>query len=350
MKKQILTTMYLLLGSVASATPPQGKIIHYRGSSAASREASSARPELAPRESPCQEKSPYRKIGQQGTLLWGTGRTVETDETSTELASVDLQGVRRGGRRGEGLLLEQGRLLTSAVGAGNIVGAVLRGRAMDERSVEVAICNAEPSAQDPAMVWYQIEIWNEDRAAWENPCVATNRVPSPRALAVSGVWDRSGAHHEREGKFTFACENGAIAKCMTWGYKPWEERGERSLKELHQACTRMARADYCGNGRSHTREDNLIDMYDGLGVLTRMKEATAGWDPKRASFEAAWTPEGAACLSRTRDGRALETVLAECPERFEVGTKNLGEGDSCTVRRKGDDVAGAVLRNHSYRP
>ena len=170
----------------------------------------------------------------------------------------------------------------------------------------------------------------------------------PRALAMSGVWDASGARQEVPGRFTLACENGAIAKCVNWGYKPWALKDGRPMTELHQACTRMARADYCGDGRSHTHQNTSIDMYDSLEVLARATQATAGWDPARASFEAAWTPEGAHCLARTRDGRKLESILAECPGRFEPAAEELGEGDLCTHRRKGMGGKTPLLRNRSY--
>jgi hypothetical protein len=195
--------------------------------------------------------------------------------------------------------------------------------------------------------WYQIQVWNAESGSWDNPCIATHQVPSPRAPAVSGVWDETGARHKLPGKFTFACENGAIAKCVDWGYKPWAKKDGQSLQELHQACTRMARADYGGDGRSHTREESPIDMYDVLQLLTRTTQASQAWDPTRASFEAAWTAEGASCLARTRDGQASETVLAQCPERFEVDVKGLGAGDRCTVRRKSGGAEAALLRNHS---
>jgi hypothetical protein len=184
---------------------------------------------------------------------------------------------------------------------------------------------------------------------WENPCVALGRVPDPRALAVRGAWDASGARQEAPGKLTFACENGAITKCIQWGYKPWEHRAGQSLADLHQACTRMARADYCGNGRSHTHEDTAIDMYDGLGVLAKTTEASADWEPARASFEAAWAPDGATCLAHTRDGRPLETVVQECPERLRAGAAlELGKGERCTVRRTDVSPGSALLRNLSY--
>ena len=59
-------------------------------------------------------------------------------------------------------------------------------------------------------------------------------------------------------------------------------------------------------------------------------------------------PRERSCLSRTRDGSAIETVLAECPGRFEVGERSLGEGDRCTVRRKEAGMTGAMVHNRSY--
>jgi hypothetical protein len=263
------------------------------------------------------------------------------------LASVDLGRARLGDKTLSGLSLKGGRLVAPSA-TQELVGAVLQGAASDGTPVEVAVCGAQTTAEDPSQVWYQIQVWNAVSASWENPCIATGRVASPRALAVPGVWDESGARGEKKGKFTFACENGAIAKCVEWGYKPWATKGGRSLAELHQACTRMARADYCGDGRSHTREDNLIDMYDGLNVLTRATESSAAWDVKRASFEAAWSAEGATCMSRTRDGQAVKAVMDQCPGRFEVAEKDLGEGDRCTVVRKDGGAKAELLRNRSY--
>jgi hypothetical protein len=229
----------------------------------------------------------------QGTLLWGTARKTAGDATSSVLASLDLGQVRLGGATRQDVHIEEGRLVAPSLSPEGLVGAMLQGTASDGQPVEVALCGAEPAAGEPAMVRYRIEVWNAASASWENPCIATGRVPAPRALAVQGVWDETGARHDEPGKFTFACENGAIAKCIDWGYKPWAVKGGRALKDLHQACTRMARADYCGNGRSHTREGNPIDMYDAFKVITRTTETSEGWVLARASFEAAWTPEGA---------------------------------------------------------
>jgi hypothetical protein len=301
------------------------------------------------RAAPCQEQAPQRMVWPNGSLLWGGERGSPQDETSTILASVDLASAQLHGASLKGLRLEQGRLSVPSLGSGSLEGTLLQGTSSTGKKVEVALCDAQPSPQDPSLLLYRIEIWNAESATWKNPCIATRQVPLPRALAMQGLWDSTGAHRADQNKFTFACQNGAIAKCASWGYKPWASKDGQSLAPLHQACTRMARADYCGDGRSHTREDSPIDMYDGLQVLTRTTEPSSVWNPASASFEAAWTPEGASCVSRTRDGQALEKILAQCPDRFEPVAQDLGEGDHCTVRRKSTTrTSAALLRNHSY--
>jgi hypothetical protein len=358
MKKYLLACLFLQSVSLAHAAPPgSAKPGRSKPASVATRLSESER--YAKR---CLSQAPQRTSKPQGTMLWGTRRSWDTEklaeERSSVLVSADLESPRQADAGVKALKLEGGRLVgvpTASPEPGapatlGVVGTVLQGTASDGKPVEVAICGAEPSAEDPGMVWYRLEAWNEMAQEWENPCVALSRVPDPRALAVGGVWDASGAHQAVPGKLTFACENGAIAKCIHWGYKPWASRDGQSLASLHQACTRMARADYCGNGRSHTHEDTTIDMYDRLGVLARTTEASTDWDPKRASFEAAWAPDGATCLARTRDGRAVETILEECPNRFHAGAAlELGEGDRCTVRRADVNPTTALLRNMAYR-
>jgi hypothetical protein len=332
MKKHPLVLACLLLSTAASATPKD-------------------KPRSTQnRPPPCQKRAPDRDSWPNGTLLWGSYRKVAGDGTSTVMAAFDLNRIRLGGAVLKGVRLADGKLMAPPHIAKGLFGAILQGADSTGQPVEVALCNAQPDAEDASITWYRIEMWNSESASWKNPCIATARVASPRALAVQGVWDATGAHQDVPNQFTFACENGAIAKCIDWGYKPWAKKDGRLLKDLHQACTRMARADYCGNGRSHTREDSPIDMYDGLEVLARTRVATAAWDPERASFEAAWDPEGASCLARTRDGQALERIQTECPGRFEADTRDLGEGDRCAVRRRDAKPEGALLRNHSYSP
>ncbi|WNG28590.1 hypothetical protein F0U62_34745 [Cystobacter fuscus] len=293
-----------------------------------------------PRPRPCQGQSPDRNGTRQGTLLWGmNGEGV--------LASVALNGARLKKKKLSDLRLEEGQLVASSA-SHSLEGVVFQGKTLDGKSVEVALCRAEPDETDPSLMRYQIEVWKPKQAMWENPCMATGSVSTPRALAVPGVWDARGARQEVAGKFTFACEAGAIAKCVEWGYKPWAEKDGKSLADIHQACTRMARADYCGDGNNHTRDGNPIDVYDERKVMTRSTVSSELWDVRRGSFEAAWSAEGASCLSHTRDGRAVDEVMAECPDLFQKEDKDLGEGDQCTVVRKEVSAEKAPLRNQSY--
>ncbi|WP_224367229.1 ADYC domain-containing protein [Hyalangium versicolor] len=345
LNRSVLSWMCILLATPAFAT---GRASPKQDSAAASP------PDAKHYAHRCQGHTPDRGIQPQGTLLWGTRQTwregaQDGHAGSSVLVSVDLGGeVSKANPSITALRLDKGHLEASPQPSIPLVGTVLKGISSDGKPVEVALCGAEPSAEDPSMVWYRIEAWNPVAQEWENPCVATPRVPDPRALAVSGVWDVSGAHHDAQGRFTLACENGVISKCITWGYKPWATRDGLSLASVHQACTRMARADYCGDGRSHTHDGTTIDMYDRYGMLVRTTQTSVDWDPNRASFEAAWAPDGATCLARTRDGRALETVLQECPGRFRTVAADLGDGDRCVVQRVSVSPETYLLRNRSY--
>jgi len=348
LKKCLLAGLYLQLTVVAHAAPPPvSKAVKAEPAAAAAPLSEAER--YAKR---CRPRAPLREHNPQGTMLWGIRRGWDTEkvaeERSSVLVSVALDPVRPVDGEVKALQLQGGQLVAAPAGK-KVAGAVVQGIASDGKPVEVAICSAEPSAEDPEMVWYGIEAWNPVAQDWENPCVAVSRTPNPRVLAVRGVWDATGARQEVPGRFTFACESGAIAKCIHWGYKPWASRGGKSLSDLHQACTRMARADYCGDGRSHTHEDTIIDMYDQYGLITPSTEVSAEWDPARGSFEAAWGPDGATCLSHTRDGRAVETVLQECPSRFRTGAAvELGQGDRCLIQRVDANPKTTLLRNRSY--
>lgn len=331
MKTLHLGMTLLLTGASALAAPPK------------------AEPQAAAqRPAPCQHRAPDRARTPQGTLLWGTTRQQPEEEMSTVLASLQLGSLQLRGRALADVRLEQGRLVAPSRSPQELVGAILQGSSSSGQPMEVALCGAGPSSGGSSLPWYRIEVWNAESASWESPCIATSRVPQPRALAVPGVWDKSGARRDEPGRFTFACETGAIAKCVSLGYAPWASKDGQPLAELHQACTRMLRADYCGDGRSHTLEGTTIDVYDSLSVQERTTQASAAFNPELASFEAVWGPEGASCLARTRHGQSAESILASCPGRFEPATVDLGGGDSCAWRRKG--AGSALLRNRSYEP
>jgi hypothetical protein len=177
------------------------------------------------------------------------------------------------------------------------------------RSLKLKIAQVELDPQDPEqeIYLYTILYYNPVSAQWKNYC-QPDRNHIAKAIPLSGYWDQTGTHIEDE-RITFACTNGVLAKCVRFGYKPWKTVQGKSLRDLHQACTRMVRADYCGNGRSHTKEGTPIDIYDRASIQTRTP--TSGM-----TFEAAWNPNGAVLINRTRWPESLAQLRKECPQRL----------------------------------
>ena len=120
-----------------------------------------------------------------------------------------------------------------------------------------------------------------------------------------GKWSFNGSN------ISFACRGSSIAKCVEAGYKPWvdpntegddddDESGRlqyrsksRANQASHlQACVRMFRADYCGDGTSYTVNGRTVEFWDSMRYQTRTQPS---WD-----FEAAWDENGVRCLSKPR--------------------------------------------------
>jgi len=148
-------------------------------------------------------------------------------------------------------------------------------------------------------------------------------------MFVPGVWDSKGSRSDaltiggQRISATFACSSGVLNKCVRWGYAPWNVGAD-----LHQACTRMARADYCGNGVSFTKNGTVIDVFDVLGIQRATGEADL-------VFEAAWGPSGAVCVNRTRyDARTPEgePVLPSCWDSLpKCGSFDDAKGRGATI-------------------
>ena len=133
--------------------------------------------------------------------------------------------------------------------------------------------------------------------------------------------------------FTFACDGFVLAKCVHMGYHPWwpvmictKGHGceKSTLSAHHQACTRMLRADYCGNGLSHTVDGTAVNAYDGIGVRS---------DGEAWNLEAEWTASGARCAAVERISEPnqpscwpqLESATCGDPANFGSGTLIMSE-------------------------
>jgi hypothetical protein len=186
--------------------------------------------------------------------------------------------------------------------------------AFDGSPVELRIASIAQKAPPDDDVWtYQVDFQDANGASWSPLCRDASGAAVP-AIPLAGRWNYGrgvaggGAHVDDPAVFTFACEGlGAVAKCVSpLGYKPWKTVNGVSLAPYHQACVRMIRADYCGNGTSWTQDGRLIDVYDGLGI----QEVSQPLWP----FEAEWNEAGAVCLSneRANDLHDLFDTIQSC--------------------------------------
>jgi hypothetical protein len=138
------------------------------------------------------------------------------------------------------------------------------------------------------------------------------------AIPLAATWDEHGDRIESTSLFTFGCTTGVIAKCYRWGYRPWVT-GYGDMTTMHWTCTRLARADYCGDGVSHTQDGTVINVWDNLPAPGPIQQHGGGalqLPPLGMIFEAGWSTHGAVCLSRARWLLSGDVLAAACPNRL----------------------------------
>jgi hypothetical protein len=196
---------------------------------------------------------------------------------------------------------------------------------------------------------YEVEELRPD-GAWV-PLCGPDSDGLPVAIATTGWWDQTASRQEDPDLFTFSCRKGVITKCYRWGYRPWvpeqspgvmghssSEAALQHAKDLHYSCTRMARADYCGDGRSFTVTDTLINIFDDDGVQLRSDA------PPDFFFEAGWVTTGATCLNHKRWDFAPDSVKYEnCPNLYDVN--QLPDGTIELIPRMCDSAGEARAKN-----
>ena len=125
---------------------------------------------------------------------------------------------------------------------------------------------------------------------------------------------------QKETGVDFTCTSGAEGKCILMGYRPWDNRADVPMKDLHAACVHMMRADYGGDDRPSTRDGTLVDVYDRYGI-----QKPESVDP--LPFEAAWGKNGAVCVAHPRisDAVTLDGLAKTYPKLRPL----LGR-DACT--------------------
>jgi hypothetical protein len=187
----------------------------------------------------------------------------------------------------------------------------------------------DPKDHDGEVSLYGLSVRAAEGDAWRPYCAADADGRS-RAIPLQGSWTAGlGAATRSTERVTFACTSGALGKCVRFGYKPWKTVAGRPLTEFHAACVRMVRADYCGNGRSHTRDGTRIDIWDRLGIQRRDQPAD-----RPTLFEAAWSPAGAVWVNVPRWEDDVDRLLTECPSRLRGRTSKDGALSPEAVARR----------------
>ncbi len=218
-------------------------------------------------------------------------------------------------------------------------GATMTGLLDDNSTIPVRIDSIRPSSSASWADWdvslYALSYFTDE--GWQPYCGLDDAGAPVKAVPLTGRWDyrqgvpTGGARFADDTAVTFACEGYVLAKCVEAGYKPWSSvfactspfRCEiTSLAAHHQACTRMLRADYCGDGTPNTVDGTLINIYDGIGI----QRDTDDW-----AFEAEWTAAGARCVDRGRIGElpscaaAKADVTCGAKAHFKTGTLLMTE-------------------------
>lgn len=197
---------------------------------------------------------------------------------------------------------------------------------------------------------YKLE--GQTPTGWVNVCDHDG----DEAIPFAGKWQRSGFHERAPDRISFACTGSVAFKCTLWGYLAGDDDTSLGWR-AHQACTRMARGDYCANGVSHTRPDTQIRIYDVVGVSSRPPQHFEGvhdWPPDvgRMFFESAWNDAAhpATCLSRLRWSSLPTGTL--CQASGELRDPRLDTGvrfcDDIEWPGPGTAPTGALLFNESY--
>lgn len=260
------------------------------------------------------------------TLLWA-GMILPT----LGWGQATFDGIRAVGTEFQ-ITLSDGRILTSA----HLIGAVLSITDPDGQPQAVRIDAVEPDPSDPDhdILLHTLSVQDAVTGEWKNLCEPGSDGVA-KAFPLSGMWTDNGRHLPDERAFTLICTGGAIGKCVRWGYKPWRlaENGE-SLWDYHQACVRMVRADYGGDGVGHTRDDTPIDVFDRLGLLEPAPH------PGKLAFEAAWDADGAVCVRKPRIAEIVS--LTELERRYPHLRGHTGE-----ICREDGSHAGALILNRS---
>ena len=127
-----------------------------------------------------------------------------------------------------------------------------------------------------------------------------------RGFDVDDYGARSGQLVAHPDLLVIGCVSGAIGKASLWGYRPdygplathfggpASTTGPSDPLQAFETVVRMIRADYLGDGQSHTQDGNEVHLQDSLSGSSMAL-------PPSATREARWSLNGAVCLEKSRE-------------------------------------------------
>jgi len=225
---------------------------------------------------------PVRRIGSNGAQLQGD-----------RLSGIEMQGVLPNFVNMQGASLDAiqlgGRVLVGTqFQPGAFANTPFTGRLSNGEAVALRIDSAGVLPSSGGLWAYTVSY--QTSRGWSPLCGLDGSGVAIQAIPVPGTFDHSrgtptgGSYTPSTTSFSFGCREAGIATCVEFGYSA------QPPGSYFAACTRMLRADYCGDGQSWTLDGTLINFYDEIGVA---------FDRASWPFEAEWTPQGAACVSAT---------------------------------------------------
>jgi hypothetical protein len=236
-----------------------------------------------------------RSVLAQAVVLVATASALAADPTVVRIEAI---GTAFRATLSDGSV-RQGRDLAGAVLVFDIAGRRLR--------IRIAAITPDPIDKTGSVLLHDFR-----NAETDAPLCSPDPDGRQLGFPLAGRSAADGRFVEAEpGTFELICTSGGQGKCVRLGYRPWDKaRDGRPLRDHYNACVRMLRADYCGDGRSWTRDGTLIDMWDDHRIQT----SDTLNDPA-FSFEAGWSPEGAVCVRRTRipENLTLDKLKDICP-------------------------------------
>jgi hypothetical protein len=222
------------------------------------------------------------------------------------LNGVNLNGVNLNGVNLNGTSFNGVNLNGVNLNGTDFIGATFEGQLSNGDTIQLHVDDIDAlAAPNDDVLAYKISIVADGGAV---PLCGLDTDGTPlRALPMHGAWNTTTGAYSDTGQISLACRKAAIAKCVEFGYKPWQ-----GYDQEHLSCVRMVRADYCGDGTTYTTNGTPINLYDHLGI----QADTESWP-----VDGEWSPDGAVCFNHHRG-----STTPHCAEKYDAACGSFSSG------------------------